>query len=331
MKHDPFDRLRELFPRSIKEPELPADSRRRLVAIFFCFLVAFALWFTVSMRETYTVTVASPVNVVTLPSGQALTEAPPTIVNVQLQGVGWDLLALSRRPPEVRVSADGAEVDLLQATVETSQLPAGVLVQGVQPQTISLALDSEVSVRLPIELVGEIDAEAPYGLIQEPTLLPDSVTVTGARSILQGFSSWPTAPVTMDALRQSTSVNLSFGDTLSGLVRLSDEQTVLSVEVAQMTEGTRMLAVRPDNVPDGVSQVRFIPSRVRATYDVPTDGSDFDDALEAEDFYAIVDYADILSDTTAGTVPVVPHIPEGLLIQNVRLTPRRLEYFTVRE
>lgn len=331
MKNDPFERLRELFPQAIKETELPADSRRKVIAILFSVLVAFGLWFTVSMRETYTVTVSSPINIVDLPDGQALTTRPSPAVNVQLQGVGWDLLTLSRKPPEIRVLAEEDEVDLLQATVETSQLPAGVLVQGVQPQTMSLSLDNEVSIRLPIELVGEIDTERPYGLISEPTLSPDSVTVRGARSLLQGVLAWPTEVVSLEGLKQSTTLEVGFGDTLAGLVSLSTDRTRLSIEIAQLTEGTRSLEVHPVNVPEGVTEVRFIPGRVQATYDVPTDGSDYDEALESDDFYAVVDYGDILRDTTAGTVPVSAHIPDNLLIQNVRLSPRRLEYFTVRE
>ncbi|MDX1438289.1 MAG: CdaR family protein [Rubricoccaceae bacterium] len=331
MKQDPFERLRELFPKAITDQELPADSKRKIVAVLCCFLVAFALWFTVSMRETYTVTVQSPISIVSLPAGQALTSSPPGVVNVQLQGVGWDLLALSRKPPEVRVSAEEAEVDLLQATVETSQLPAGVFVQSVQPQVVSLSLDSEASIRVPVELVGKVETEPPYGLIREHSLAPDSVTVTGARSILAEIDSWPTETVSLDGLRQPRSVSIALSDTLAGLVRLSEEDVRLTVHVAQLTEGSRMLTVVPINVPEGVSEVRFIPGRVRATYDVPTEGTDYDDAREAEDFYAFVDYADILSDTTAGTVPVHVRVPEGLLIQNVRLDPRRLEYFTVRE
>ena len=168
-------------------------------------------------------------------------------------------------------------------------------------------------------------------MLGSAVLDPDSVVVTGARSLLEGFDAWPSAPLNLDGLRRSTTSMLRLSDTLSGLVILSIDRTQVSVGVAQMTEGSRQLLVRTENVPPSVSAVRLIPSSIRVTYQVPAAGDDFDLAVTVEDFYAYVDYADIASDSTAGTVPVALHLPAGLLIQDVRLDQNRVEYFTVRE
>lgn len=331
MKHDPFERLRELFPKTVREPANPEHARRRLFAVMFSVIVAFVLWFTVSMRDTYTITVESPLNVVTLPAGQALAVPPLATVRVQLQGVGWDLLQLSRRPPGIDVFADGPKVDLRGAAAEGANLPAGVLIQSVQPQQIELVLDDRIRRRLPISLIGEINIEPTFGMLGSAVLQPDSVVVTGARSLLEGFDSWPSTPLDLNGLRRSTTSTLALSDTLSGLVTLSVDRTEVSVDVAQMTEGSRQMLVRTENVPPSVSDVRLIPSSIRVTYQVPAAGDDYDLAETAEDFYAYVDYADIASDSTEGTVPVALHLPEGLLIQDVRLDQTRVEYYTVRE
>lgn len=331
MKNDPFEKLRELFPKTVREPDNPAQSKRRLFAVAFSVTVAFVLWFTVSMRETYTLTVESPLNVVTVPDGQSLAELPPRTVRVQLQGVGWDLLPLSRRPPGIDVFADGEEVDLQGAAAEAGNLPAGVLVQSVQPQQVNLVLDATIEQRLPIRLAGKIETEPTYGMLGPPTLEPDSVVVTGARSLLAGFSSWPTAPLNMDGLRRSSTTVVPLSDTLAGLVTLSIPRTQVSINIAQMTQGSRRLVIQTRNVPPGVLAVRLIPSSVRVTYLVPAAGDDYDLAETAEDFYAYVNYEDIASDTTDGTVPVLLHLPDVPAIQDVRLEQRRVEYYTVRE
>ncbi len=330
MRADPFERIRELFPKTVREPANQEDRRRRVFAIGFSIIVAFVLWFTVSMRDTYTVTVESPLNVATLPSGQALAEAPPRTVRVQLQGVGWDLLQLSRRPPGINVFADGPVVDLQGAAAEAG-LPAGVLVQSVQPQQIELVLDGQVQRRLPIQLFGDIEVEPTFGMLGPAVLQPDSVVVTGARTLLGGLESWPTARLNLSGLRRSTTSLVALSDTLSGLVNLSIDRTQVSIDVAQMTEGSRLLVIQPRSVPESVSDVRLIPSSVRVTYQVPAAGDDYDLAETASDFYAFVDYRDIASDSTAGTVPVGLHLPEGLLIQDVRLGQTRVEYYTVHE
>lgn len=328
---DPFERFRELFPRTVPEARDPADRRRRLLAIVLSLLVACALWFTVQMREVYVVSLQSPLEVRELPQGQALRAPPPRAVNMQVQGVGWDLLALRRNPPTVALFADGEEVDLLRAATESAQLPAGVIVQTVQPQALDLSLDAAVSRRLPVRLTGSIDLRPGYGLLAAPRLTPDSVRVRGARSLLDRFTFWPTEPFVVEGLRRSATSTVPLSDTLAGLVALSAERVQVTLRVGQFTEGSRTLAVRVEGVPPGVSAVRLIPERVRATYLVPTEGEHYARAETTDDFYAVVDYTDIARDTTAGTVPVRPRVPEGLPIQGVRLVPRRLEYFTVRE
>ncbi len=331
MKPDPFERFRDLFPRRVREDGVSEEARARVVPILVSLLVAFVLWFTVSMRETYTISVDSPVRVLTLPEGQALRTPPPPTVRVQYQGVGWDLFSLSRRPPEIPIFADGPEVNLLGAAAESAQLPVGVSVQSVQPQTIRLNLDPAITRRFPIRLAGEIAFEPGYALLYPPRLNPDTVEVRGARSVLQGIEAWPTRALDIERLSRPITAVVPLSDTLRGLVGLSTERTQVILDVAQFTEGERMLDVRVEGVPPGVSSVRLIPSRVRATYLVPIEGPHYEEAEESREFYAVVDYADILRDTTAGAVPVTPHIPDGLLVQEVRLEPRRLEYYTVRE
>ena len=58
---------------------------------------------------------------------------------------------------------------------------------------------------------------------------------------------------------------------------------------------------------------------------------EFERASSTPDFVAEVDYMDIARDTALGTVSVRPRIPAGLPVRQVRLSPSRLEYFTVRE
>ncbi|NNF56880.1 MAG: YbbR-like domain-containing protein [Rhodothermaceae bacterium] len=331
MKPDPFERFRELFPRTFRDEGGLTDQGRRWLPIAVSILVAIALWFTVNMRETYTVSVPSPLSVVTLPQGQALRALPAAQVRVQYQGDGWDLLKLSRTPPEIPLYADGPTVNLVSAAGESARLPTGIRVLSVQPQSVDLSLDDAITRRLPIRLAGSIDLEAGYGRLGEPELDPDTVEIRGARSLIGSLEAWPTAPLDLENLDRSISRTLPLSDTLAGLVGLSIEQTQVTLQVGQFTEGTRMLDVQVEGVPPGVSRVRLIPNRVRVTYLVPTDGDHFDRAETSPALLAVVDYADIARDTTAGSVPVSVRIPEDLTILDVRVEPRRLEYFTVRE
>lgn len=321
------ERLRAMLP-STPTPvdELPD---RRWAAILLSVVVASVLWFSFSMRKPYTDTLEVPVEVVSTPAGVALRERPPTSATVTLQGEGWTLLGLSRRLPVIRVSATGSTVDLA-ATLTEAGLPSDVVVQSVQPRTIELAFDTRTSRRLPIRLRERIETEPDYDLTRRPTLQPDSVSVTGAQSLLGGLSDWPTELLVAKDVKESFQRRVALSDTFGGLLAPSVRSTVVSVEVAAFTEAARRLDVRVTNLPPGVQGVRFRPAQVPVEYRLPVSSDDYERALVTDDFYAVVDYADILRDTTAGLVPVEARWPEGLNIKDVRLGETRVEYLIQR-
>ena len=328
---DPFEKLRVLFPRALAdERDEVARPGRSGLAMLVSVLVAFGLWFTFSMRETYTVAMEAPIRVASVPDGVALRQLPPRTALLQLTGEGWELLSLSRNPPAIVVNADGETVNLLRAASASNRLPAGVLVQGVQPQTVKLVLEPRLERRLPIVLTGAIRPMPPHRLLHPPVLTPDSVTVSGPRSLLRAVEAWPTAPLRREGVDRSFVQYVPLSDTFGALVTHSVRQVRVDVRVGPFTEAERDLEVRVEGVPAGVASVRLLPNRVRATFLVPTEGNHYDRALESPDFYAVVPYSAIERDTT-GMVTVRPRLPEGADLRGVRLRPQRVEYFRVRE
>lgn len=318
---------------SIRRPR-PADADDadddggRGLAMLLSLVVALALWFTFSMRETYTVSVTVPIEVTSVPRGQALRSSPPATVTAQVQGEGWSLIALTRRVPPVRLAATSPQVDIVAALSE-GRLPAGVSVVGAQPRTVELDLDTRTTRRVPIRLVTSLDMAPSHGLLRPPILSPDSVVVSGAQSLLGTLTSWPTEPLTGENVRSSLAQWVLLRDTLGGLVDTDRRQTLARVLIGEFTEGERMLPVEVRGRPADAPDVRFEPAMVRATYRVPSDDT-YERAEAAEGFVATVDYADILRDTTSGTVPVSPRVPPGLDVRDVVVTPSRVGYFLIR-
>lgn len=321
------DRLRVLLPAApVTEDELPD---RRGLAVLLSVVVAIVLWFSFSMRESYAVLMDVPVEIVGTPEGQALAAPPPARVSVVLQGEGWTLLGLRRRPPAVRVFANGPTVDLAAALREAG-LPANVDVQSVQPNVINLALDTETSRRLPIRLRSRIDLTPPHGLLRPPSLQPDSVFVTGAQSLLGGLTDWPTELLVAENVSEDLTRRVALSDPFGGLLQPSVRQTVVTLDVGEYTEGRRMLDVEVADLPPGVEGVRFEPAQVEAVYRVPLKGASYERARTTDAFRAVVDYGDILRDSTAGQVPVAARWPDDLNVRDVSLSPGRVGYFIQR-
>ncbi len=312
-----------LAERALRRDRPENEARRRWTAIFMSVVVAFGLWLTFSMRESYSVVVEMPLVVTDLPEGRALSRLPQPLARVTVQGEGWDLLALSRRPPALAVDAQEARLDVLSAASDGTRLPPGVSVQSVVPAVVELELEPRITRVLPVRPRLGFEPAPLYELLAEPTVWPDTVVVSGARSILNSLDAWPTQTVTREPVTESFTETVLLSDTLAGLVELSLGNVELTVEAALYTEATRELEVRTEGTPPGADPVRLIPSTITVTYRVPVD--EFDRAQASEQFYATVNYASAINDTT-GTVQPLLNLPDELHLRDPRPEPRRLQY-----
>ncbi len=299
-------------------------ERHRVWAMVLSVVIAGVLWFTFSLREQYAITVEMPVEVGAMPEGRALRALPPLVARVTLQGEGSQLLTLRRRPPTLVIPSPEDEVDLFSVASESPRIPPGVSVQSVFPPTVSLDLEAAMQRALPVRLRGTIEPAPLYDLLGPPTLDPDTVVVSGARSIVGRLDAFPTAPLSRDDVRESFSVELPLSDTLQGLVRTSVASVEVTASVGLFTEAQRELTLRVEGAPPGAAPVTLRPGRVTVTYRIPVE--QFDAAQEEAEFYAFVPYATVVNDTTGAVRPVL-HLPRGLAVRDAEVEPRRLRYF----
>jgi YbbR domain-containing protein len=319
-----IDRLRNQLPEGPWTQESKdGEGKRRVLAVLMSVVVAFVLWFTFSMRESYSVVIEMPLVIQNLPDGRALSRMPPREARVTVQGDGWDLLKLSRTPPALEVDADEATIDVYRAAAESNRIPQGVAVQSVAPTSVTLDLEPRIVRTLSVRLRADIEAASLYDILAEPSISPDTVVVAGARSIVNALQYWPTERVALEELNETLTEVVALSDTLDGLVSKSLQSVELTVPVALFTEASRELEVRSEGAPPGGDPIRFIPSNVTATYRIPVD--QYESSAETEGFYAFVPYANAINDTT-GTVQPILHLPESLAVRDVRFEPRRLQY-----
>lgn len=314
---------RQFLISAVERQQGMGERPRRWIAIVLSLLVGFLLWFTFSMREQYSVVVEMPIEVGRLPEGRALSTLPPSYARVTVQGEGWELLKLQRTPPALTLNAMEEQVDVFAAASESSRLPPGLSVQSVSPGSVRLELEPEVTRTVPIELVSEVETAPDFDLVGPPRIAPDSVRVTGARSIVLALDAFPTRPLEAEDVRQTFTIRLPLSDTLRGLVRTNIGSVEATVPVALFTEATRELMVRVEGAPPGAPLVVLIPSRVEVTYRVPVD--QYERSLRTPDFYAFIPYATIVNDASGSVQPVL-QLPPDLVIRDARVEPRRVRY-----
>ena len=311
--------LRRLAGAELEDPAA-AGSKRPGLVVSVCVSVALVMWITLSLDQTYTVLVELDTRVVNLAPDSALVAEPPTSVQARVRGTGTALFSLKYDKPLVDIDASQDAVML----ASVANLPQDVTVEDFFPERIQLDIEERIRRRVPVELRATLEPQATYDFFTDPVLMPDSVDVVGALSVVSAVQSWPTVSVRHAGLRDSVNIHLPLSDSLANLVQVEPSHALLHSTAHRFTEAARILPVLVTDLPTTQPPVELDPGSVEVTYRVAL--SQYDAALGAEDFYATVPYDDIRSDTTGRVTPRI-HLPTELLVRPVETYPRTLAYF----
>ncbi len=324
MKRPVYSKLRSLYAPTQRGSgfEREEPSHRGLV-VTFCILASCVLWFAFSMQETYTQIIELPTEVRNLPMDKALIQEPPTSVLIQVEGEGVQILRLYYNPPTIPIDVSVGDVDMFLVAPDVLN---NVSLQTVTPRQISLSLDDRITRRVPVEARVDVQFEPGHQMIGGISVIPDSIAISGAQSIVESIRAWPTKTRNIGSLSDSLNAVIELSDSLSGLLNLNASEVRVQADIQEFTEGRRSVKVRVTGADDGQT-VTFVPETVNVVYQVPL--SQYDASMDAEDFFVFVPYADILRDDQGRVYPML-HPPEGLEIRRYRLDPDFLGYYDTR-
>jgi hypothetical protein len=291
------------------------------MVITVCVAISSVLWLTFTLQEVKVVTLEFPTEVVDVPDEEALVALPPESASVQVEGEGVQLLWMYYNTPSIPIPASEQTVNLADAL----NLPDNVRLQSIAPRQITIEKEPRVTRRIPVQSRAQVETPQAFELIEPPRLRPDSVSVSGARSVVEGLTAWPTEPVTVDEVRDSVATRIPLADTLNQLVTRTPDLVTLIARSGKFAENTREIAVEVTGVPSGQNVVALEPSTIRVKYRVL-----FDQLFASErapDFFATVSYDQIREDTTGFVEPSL-HLPSDLIIRDPEKIPPRLQYYT---
>ena len=291
----------------------------RVIAL--CLICSLLLWIFSSMSEVYTKKIEVDTQIENLSPSEAFLTLPPDKIQLQIKGEGLALIQLHYDPPSIVIDARASEVNLIDAV--SRNLPSLVQIERVIPPMFTLQKEDRIEKKVPILIKADITTPPTYDLVQEPSIFPDSVLVSGAASIVEQINEWPTQNLTATDVKDTLSVDVILVDSLNGLIDLSFNSTKLIVIAEEFTEGGRDIEVLVNPIQDYIT---LDPPIVEVTYRVPL--SQYHLANDAMDFLLSVSFEDIREDTTGYVTPNL-ELPEGILFRDVNIVPDKLRYFDV--
>lgn len=317
------ERVASYFSRKRRPPFEDDGPPRRTLAVIVCVIISGVLWLTFTMQETQEISLPLAVRVDNMPPDRMLADPLPQTVRVTVEGERIQLLRLLWDPRPVPINASSERV-----VIEEVIGPLGnVRVLGVNPSVIEPRLEQLMERRVPIQLRYNIDLDSSWDFLKPPSISPDSVWVTGARSLVENLDYWPTQVFAYEDLRDTLKARVSLSDSLGSLIQKRPEEVLLTAISGQFIGGVREIDVHPRGVPASAEQVVALdPPTIRVHYRVLF--SQYEEAKIAPDFYAEVSYDQIRADRTGYVRPELK-IPDNLEIRDVQMIPPTVGYFDV--
>lgn len=301
-------------------------------------LFGLLVWLSISLRESYVVTISAPLEIHDIPEGWALRTPLPRTVNLTCRGDGWRLLFLRMGPApnlsfsyfDVKPPARAGQPDsaagrsstpvALDNLVRARFTRPGIDLLEITPGEFSIALDRYEEKRVPVALNLRLRYREGYGPEGDPVLRPDSITVGGAAAILREIHAWPTASDSLVDIRMPVELETPLASAGDYSLSISVQTVHVTVAVQPFAEKTipAVVVEIPDYPAD--REVILIPPKIDI---IARAGIRRLSVLSGGDFRVTVEYRQILADST-GTIE--PAIAGPVDIQVVSRRPEKLQY-----
>lgn len=301
-------------------------TKEGVMVFVFAYLIAMSLWFAVNLNGNFNISVNMPLEIGDIPSDLALTDNLPEYVEVSLSGTALPLIGLYNNPPTIPIDVDDSEVNLFNQVRQQMNSYQEVEVSKVEPILVSVNLEQKITKKVPIKLNWDLEFETRFGLISEPVISPDSISVTGAISQMNAINEW----VIDDTLKLS-GVKDDIAQVIpisnsNSLLDISLDETSLMANVSEFTENEVSVYIRTRNLPRG-QNITYNPSSIIIRYDVPLE--QFSEIQNETPYVVYVPYRKIQEDETGFVTPDIELVATKYALKIRSFQPKAVAYFSV--
>lgn len=296
-------------------------------------MVSTVIWYLSKLSHEYSTSLNYPIRYESLPKGKVLIGEPPRKIQLKVKAFGYTLLkckigsALS--PIELDLnkhlsySYEGSKVKQFVLTYRLrnsviKQLGSEILLEGIEPDTLILELTDVASKKVLVKPKVEFHFEQQYMQSGYLDIEPDSITISGPKSLIDTVNEVTTKEVKFKNLNQKVSKTVSLIPI--NQVSFSKRNVLISLPVEKYTEITVKVPVNCSNQPDSL-RLLFMPKTVDVKCNVVL-SKYF--TLTPVMFKADVDYTQISSSLSKRLKVKLTTLPE--FVSLVDYSPKYVEY-----
>jgi len=294
-----------------------------LVTIILSTVFAILLWVFVSFSDEYTTTITVPIKFSNFKEGYTIQYQSDTEVTLTLKGEGWVLAQITMGPKsKFEISTDnkiGKQVVYLNDALSNNPwITSSVQVVRVDPAQIDYTIERISYKSVPIIPNVSIGTKENYGLVSEVKLEPDTVRISGPKSIMRKLNAVITKSIVFEDLDEKVRQKVEL-EPINHIV-YENNSCVISFDIQKIVDKSfNDIPVEVRDVPPSRELLLF-PSKITVTL---RGGIKMLGTLKAEKIHAYVKFQSAFRDTLGVIQPTI-EIPEYTKISNVE--PETLEY-----
>jgi hypothetical protein len=300
-------------------------KEKKLTILIISLIFASLVWLSVNMGNTFQTTIELPIRIEHLSADKAIATPLPKTIGLKIQSDGWHLLNVILSP-NLRYTIDFSQLSRKDTVFTYNDLnkhinlPKDIHIFETSPETVYVQIDDKITKRIPVEPDVTTLYKEGFGIVGSILANPESISVTGARNLLNKIHSWKTEHIIIRDINAPVSTTASLLDSLNLEIERSHSTALLSFDVQPIAEKTiDNIAIKINQVPEQRSVV-LIPPTLSV---IVRSGVNAIAPLTEKDFDAFVDYKSILLDTSGYIQPTIIG-PANIRI--VRQIPEKIQY-----
>ncbi|MBN2264153.1 MAG: hypothetical protein JW735_14635 [Prolixibacteraceae bacterium] len=321
-----------IIKKQIRLFNLKKDNRP--VIFLLCVVVSSILWLVSVLGKSYEVEVGIPIRYTNLPKDKVLVNEPPHKINVMLKSYGFTLLRhkiqLTINPINFNVkqftlnmmddvNRNEFSLNLNQYLPQISkQVSSEITLLKISPEIINFKFDQIVSAKKKVKHNFKLEFDTHYFLSDSISFDPDSITVSGPKSIIDSICCVETRQLVFNNINATVNKkNIKLQEIEQ--VQFDRKKIATNIPVSLYTEYNAEISIEKINVPDSVNMI-ILPPKVKVKCLVPVEKYA---NINNTSFIFSVNFEQLNSQNKKYTVNAV-RVPQ--YIKSLNYTPLEVDY-----
>ena len=294
-----------------------------VITIILSALFSVVLWVFVSFSEDYSTNITVPIEFTDFKDDYTIQFQSARETSLTLQGKGWALAQITMGPKNIfEISTDSKtgkqQIQVRDELSHNPWLTSSVQVTRVNPPQVEYTMERINYKSIPIVPNISIGTKENYGLVSEVTTKPDSVRISGPKSIVKKLNAVITKSIVFDELDDKVVLKVDLEPV--NHITFENNSCTINFDIQKIVDKNfKDITVEVIDLPPSRELLLF-PSKINVTL---RGGIKKLGTLNQDEIRAYVKFQQAFTDTLGIVVPTI-EIPGYTKTTNIE--PKNLEY-----